>query len=64
MPGAIFLGINLANFYLNTPMLDPKYVYMRLCLDIIPNKIIVKYNLHDLLTKNGWVYIEIQKGMY
>lgn len=56
MPGAIFLGINLANFYLNTPMLDPKYMYMRLCLDIIPNKIIVKYNLHDLVDKE-WLGI-------
>jgi hypothetical protein len=62
MPGAIFLGINLANFYLNTPMPNPKY--MRLQLDIIPKKIIVPYNLHELVTPNGWVYIEIRKGMY
>ena len=27
-PGAVFLGIDLANFYLNTPM--PKQEYMRL----------------------------------
>jgi hypothetical protein len=26
MPGAVFLGINLANFYLNTPL--PNYGYM------------------------------------
>ncbi len=26
MPGTIFLGINLANFYLNTPMPNPKYM--------------------------------------
>jgi hypothetical protein len=32
-PVAIFLGIDLANFYLNTPMPNPKY--MRLQLDII-----------------------------
>jgi hypothetical protein len=25
-PGAIFLGINLTNFYLNTPMPNPKYM--------------------------------------
>jgi hypothetical protein len=35
-PGAKFLGINLANFYLNTPMPNPEY--MRLHLNIIPNK--------------------------
>ncbi len=29
-PGAKFLGINLANFYLNTPMPNPKYMRLRL----------------------------------
>jgi hypothetical protein len=61
-PGAKFLGINLANFYLNTPMLNPKY--MRLHLNIIPDKIIIHYNLHDIVTPDGWVYIKIWKGMY
>jgi hypothetical protein len=62
MPGAIFLGINLANFYLNTPTPNPKY--MRLQLDIIPKEIIVAHNLRELATPDGWVYIEIHKGMY
>ena len=61
-PGAVFLGIDLANFYLNTPMADPEY--MRLRLEIIPEEIIVKYNLRDLVDEEGWVYIEIRKGMY
>ncbi len=61
-PGAIFLGINLANFYLNTPL--PNYKYMRLCLDIIPEEIILTYNLHAIADTDGWVYIEIRKGMY
>jgi len=55
-PGAVFLGIDLANFYLNTPMADPEY--MRLRLDIIPEEINVKYNLRDLVDEEGWVYIE------
>jgi hypothetical protein len=58
----VFLGIDLANFYLNTPMADPEY--MRLRLDIIPEEIIVKYNLRNLVDEEGWVYIEIRKGMY
>jgi hypothetical protein len=62
MPGVIVLGINLANFYLNTPMPNPKN--MRLQLDIIPEEIIVAYNLRELVTLDGWVYIEICKGMY
>ena len=61
-PGAVFLGIYLANFYLNTPMLEPEY--MRLPLDIILEEIIVKYNLCNLVDEEGWVYIEIRNGMY
>jgi hypothetical protein len=56
-PGAKFLGINLPNFYLNTPMPNPKY--MRLHLDIIPNEIIAHYNLCNIVTPDGWVYTEI-----
>ncbi len=61
-PGGIFLGINLVNFYLNTPL--PDYKYMRLHLDIIPEEIVLAYNLHDIVKLNGWVYIKIKKGMY
>jgi hypothetical protein len=55
------LGINNSNFYLNTPMPNPKY--MRFHLDITPYKIIVHYNL-NIVTPDGWVYIEIWNGMY
>ena len=58
----MFLGIDLANFYLNTPM--PKPEYMRLRLGIIPEEIIAKYNLHDLVDEDRWIYVEIWKGMY
>ncbi len=61
-PGAKFWGINLANFYLSTPMLNPKYICLRLA--IIPNEIIVHNNLCNMVTPDGWVYIEICKGMY
>jgi hypothetical protein len=45
MPGEIFLGIDLANSYLNTPL--PNYEYMQLHLDIIPEEIILAYNLRN-----------------
>jgi hypothetical protein len=60
--GAKFLGINLTNFYLNTPMPNPEYMHLR--LNIIPQKIITHYNFHNLVTPDGWVYFEIRKGMY
>jgi hypothetical protein len=62
MPGAIFLGIDLANFHLNTPL--PNYKYMHLRLDIIPEEIILAYNLRAIIDPDGWIYIEIRKGMY
>jgi hypothetical protein len=61
-PGASFYGTDLANFYLNTPM--ERYEYMRLRLDILPQEIIDKYNLTEIVNANGWVYVEICKGMY
>lgn len=60
-PSARFTTMDISNFYLNTPL--ARYEYMRLRLDIIPQEIIDAYNLTDL-THDGWVYIEIRKGMY
>ena len=52
---------DIANFYLNNPM--NRYEYVKLPLDIIPEEIIQQYNLINLAHK-GFVYMEIQKGMY
>jgi hypothetical protein len=46
-PGALFYGIYLANFYLNTPM--ECYEYMGLLLDILPQEISKKYNLNEIV---------------
>jgi hypothetical protein len=59
---AQFYGIVLANFYLLTPMAE--YLYMRLQLDLIAQKIIKQYNLCDLVNDQGWVYAEIRMGMH
>jgi hypothetical protein len=45
-----------------TPMTE--FEYMRLHLDLIPDEIIDKYNLHELIDNHGWVYVEIRIGMY
>ena len=36
---------------------------MKLKLDIIPDKIITRYNLRGIV-RNGWVYVKILGGMY
>jgi hypothetical protein len=46
-PNAKFNGIDLANFYLMTPMME--YEYMRLQLELIHDEIIDNYNLRDLV---------------
>ncbi|KAL7474880.1 hypothetical protein ACHAW6_000826, partial [Cyclotella cf. meneghiniana] len=53
--------MDIKDFYLNTPMEWPKF--MRFKLDILPKEIIDAYSL---LNKeiDGWVYVQIEKGMY
>ncbi len=45
-----------------TPMKE--YEFMRLRLELIPDEIICQYNLRELVDEQGWVYVEIQMGMY
>ena len=60
-PGAKFYGIDIKSIYLDTPL--DRFEYMQLPLDLIPAEINSKYNL-DQIVDSGWIYIEIQKGMY
>jgi hypothetical protein len=57
-----FTVVNIKDFYLNTPL--EGYEYMRLPLTLIPDEIRQQYQLDDITTHDGWVYIEIRKGMY
>jgi hypothetical protein len=60
-PGAKFMCMDVKNFYLNTPM--DRFEYMRLPLNLLPDEIIKQYDLQTIAT-DGWVYVEIRKGMY
>lgn len=60
-PNGKFMGIDVKNFYLNTPLDRPEY--MRFHVDDIPEEIIQLYSLHDIM-HDGYVYCEINKGMY
>jgi hypothetical protein len=59
--GARFSSIDLKNFYLDTPMPDPKYVRIKI-LDI-PAKFIEEYNLTGK-DRDSWIYFEICQGCY
>ena len=55
------MTMDIKNYYLGTPL--PNYEYMRFRLEHIPTEIRQQYSL-DTLATNGWVYVEIHKGMY
>ena len=50
----------IKDFYYGTAM--ALYEYMKLALACIPDEIINQYNLRAL-SSDGWVYLEIRKGM-
>ena len=60
-PGAKWLGLDVKNYYLGTPM--DNYKYMFIPINQIPQEIIDHYNLHNIVHK-GKVYVEIRRGMY
>jgi hypothetical protein len=60
--GAKCMMLDIKDFYLNTPM--KRYKYMRLKMTDIPDEIIKEYKLDQKVTTEGYIYTEIQKGMY
>ena len=38
--------------------------YMIIHIRLTPPDIIAKYNLNELLDQDGWIYMEIIRGMY
>jgi hypothetical protein len=58
---ATMMMMDIKNYYLGTPL--PQFEYMKMLLSCFPEEIIQKYNLNALAV-DGWVYIEIRKGMY
>jgi hypothetical protein len=58
---AAIMMMDIKNYYLDTPL--PRFEYMKMLLSCFPEEIIQKYNLNALAV-DGWVYIEIRKGMY
>ena len=61
IPGAKYATSDIPDFYLGTPM--PKPEYMRIPLNIRPDKIIQEYDLLSIVS-DSWVYIKISKGIY
>ena len=60
--GAEYLCIDIGNMYLNTKLPSPEY--MRIHIDLIPDKIRQEYNTDAYTDDNGYVYIEITGAIY
>jgi hypothetical protein len=58
---ADMMMMDIKNYYIGTPL--PRLEYMKMLLSRFPEEIVQKYNLNALAV-DGWVYIEIRKGMY
>jgi transcriptional regulator CtsR len=58
---AKFMSLDIRNFYLEMPM--ERYEYMRMRMADIPDEIIEQYMLKEI-EKDGYVYVEIRRGMY
>jgi hypothetical protein len=53
--------MEIKNYYLGTPL--PRFENMKMLLSCFPEEIFQKYNINALAV-DGWVHIEIRKGMY
>jgi hypothetical protein len=58
---ARFMSMDIKDFYLNTLM--DIYEYIKVPFSLFPTAIQDHYQL-SFLSDNGFVYVEIQKGMY
>ena len=61
-PNAKFMTMDISNFYLMTPLKRPEFIRMK--ISDIPEEIIVEYKLRELVTEDGSIYIQANRGMY
>jgi hypothetical protein len=58
-PGAQFMGLDLKEFYLNTPMTRPEFLRMK--LDNFPEDVIKQYGLQEKVNAKGSVMLRVEK---
>ena len=56
------MTIDIRKCYLCTPLKCPEYLKMK--LDSFPDDVIEHYGLNEKASPDGYVYVEIRKGMY
>ena len=58
---AKYVTFDISNFYLQTPLDHHEYIFIK--LSDIPQDFVDEYNLLDFV-RDGWVYFEINHGLY
>ena len=58
----VFFCADIKYYFLNNP--KSHYKYVKIHLRWFPQYIIGQYNIMDLVDKDGFVYVDIRKGMY
>ena len=53
---------DIKHFSLMTPLKGWEYIKLR--LSDIPNEMVKEYNLKQMATEDGSIYIEVRQGMY
>ena len=61
-PDSIFVVFDIGSFYLDTLLEQPEYA--RIAAKYLPDTVLEKYNLHPITSNDGYIYMEINKGMY
>ena len=59
-PNAQFAAADIKDFYYGTPL--QRFEYVKIQLVDIPDDIVEQYKFREIAT-NGWIYMEIRKGM-
>ena len=60
--GAEFMKLGIKNFYICTPL--KRYKYLRMKLSYFSEEIIKLDKLQEKVTADGYVYVEVRRGIY
>ena len=61
-PGARAATGDISNMYLNSDLPEAEFVRFR--IELIPTEIATAYKLHEMVTKDGYVYARVNKAWY
>ena len=58
---SIYYSINIKGYYLNSPL--EAFKYTRILFNILPQEIIIQYNLQSIVAEDSFVHMEVYSGI-